>query len=77
MKEFIPAGAMIVGLALIFFGYIQENILPTNATWTDEQAKTYSENSARMHNAAYSGHDHSQENPHGEPDRKSAEYLKA
>lgn len=77
MKEFIPAGAMIVGLVLIFFGYIQENVLPTNATWTDEQAKTYSENSARMHNAAYSGHDHSKENAHGEPDRKSAEYLKA
>jgi hypothetical protein len=68
---------MIVGLVLMFVGYVQESIMPTSAVWTDEQAKKFSENSARMHNAAYSGHDHSKEHAHGEPDRSSPEYLKA
>lgn len=78
MKQtYVPAGAMIIGLALMAFGYVQESLVPTSAVWTDEQAKTYSENSARMHNAAYSGHDHSKENGHAEPDRNSPEYLKA
>lgn len=76
-QSFVPAGAMIVGLVLMFFGYVQESIVPNNAVWTDEQAKTYSENSARMHNAAYSGHDHSKKDSHGEPDRSSPEYVKA
>ena len=77
MKSYLPPGAMIIGLALMAFGYVQESIVPNNAVWTDEQAKTYSENSARMHTAAYAGHDHSKESAHGEPDRKNPEYLNA
>jgi hypothetical protein len=75
-QSFVPAGAMIVGLVLMFFGYVQESLVPNSAVWTDEQAKKYSDNSARMHNAAYAGHDHSKANAHGEPDRNSPEYLK-
>jgi hypothetical protein len=78
MKEsYLPAGAMIVGLVLILCGYLQEHILSTNGGWTDEKAIAHGKNAAQMHNAAYSGHDHSKENAHGEPDRKSEEYLKA
>jgi hypothetical protein len=75
----VAAGAMIVGLLLMFAGYMSESALPTAAVWTDEQADQFQKASAQLHGASYGkGHDHSKEHAHDdEPDRSSPAYLEA
>jgi hypothetical protein len=76
----VAAGAMIVGLLMMFAGYWSESALPTSATWTDQQAEEFQKASVVMHGASYGkSHDHSKEHSHDgpEPDRSSPEYLAA
>ena len=69
---------MIIGLALMLFGYFTEAALPTGASWSPEQAAAFQKASAELHGASYGKeHDHSKEHSHGEADRSSREYLKA
>lgn len=69
---------MLVGLALMFGGYWFQWALPVQSVWTDEQAREYGVNSARLHTATYGKeHDHSKPHSHSEPNLKDKEYVEA
>lgn len=76
----VAAILMLIGLLLMFLGYMSESALPTSAVWTDQQAEAFQKASATMHGANYGkAHDHSKEHSHDgpAPDRSSPEYLQA
>ncbi|QDU25575.1 hypothetical protein ETAA8_06440 [Anatilimnocola aggregata] len=73
-----PPLAMMMGMACMLAGYLYQSFIPAQAVWTDEQAREYSQNSARLHTATYGKeHDHSKPHSHDAPNLKDEEYVAA